>query len=250
MALADALGERVRCRVAVRGIRAEGSGFVVSAEPGQISEREVAFVGPALIEFSARAVVLAMPAPSAAALLEPLAPSASRELSAIAYATSGVVFLVYPAGTADALPEAAGLVVPRGKAPMFSASFVSRMWPGPASGSRAVVRCEIGGIGAEDVVDAPDAEIVEAVARHLAAVLPLPPAPEHSAVVRWPSARPQYGVGHLERARAVVETLPPGIFVVGDAFGGVGLADVVRGANETAERVREHLAGAERERVR
>ena len=41
-------------------------------------------------------------------------------------------------------------------------------------------------------------------------------------------------------------SLPPGIFVVGSAYRGVGVADTVRNANEVAERVRVHLAGDER----
>jgi hypothetical protein len=49
---------------------------------------------------------------------------------------------------------------------------------------------------------------------------------------------------------AVAASLPPGIVVVGDAIHGVGLADVARGADETAARVLRHLLGAERERVR
>ena len=54
---------------------------------------------------------------------------------------------------------------------------------------------------------------------------------------------PQYEVGHAGRVRAVTEALPPGIFVAGNAYGGVGVADAVRSANEAADRVREHLAG-------
>jgi protoporphyrinogen/coproporphyrinogen III oxidase len=88
------------------------------------------------------------------------------------------------------------------------------------------------------------------VCRHLAAVLPVPARPEASAVVRWPRSMPQYEVGHVERVDAVESALPPGIFVVGNAYRGVGVADTVRGANEVAERVRAHVGGALRtERV-
>lgn len=235
-ALADAVGrDRVRTSTRVTGIRAEGRAFVVEA--GEV-------------EFSASAVMVATPASEAGVLLGRVAPAASRELAAMTAATIGVVLLAYPEGTASALPAAGGFVVPRGKAPMLSASFTSSAWPDPAFGSRAVVRCLIGGVGAEDVVDAPDDQIVEAVARHLAAVLPLPAEPADAVVVRWHHAMPQPGVGHLERVAAVAASLPPGIVVVGDAIHGVGLADVARGADETAARVLRHLLGAERERVR
>jgi hypothetical protein len=54
---------------------------------------------------------------------------------------------------------------------------------------------------------------------------------------------PQYEVGHLERVRAIEASLPAGIFVTGNAYQGVGVADAVRSAGRTAERVRAHLAG-------
>ena len=86
---------------------------------------------------------------------------------------------------------------------------------------------------------------MEAVCRHLAAFLPLPERAEASSVVRWPRSMPQYEVGHLQRVRAIETTLPPGIFVTGNALHGVGVADAVRSAGETAERVRAYLADAD-----
>ncbi len=64
-----------------------------------------------------------------------------------------------------------------------------------------------------------------------------------SRVVRWPRSMPQYAVGHVDRVRAIEEALPPGIFVAGNAYHGVGVADAVRSGNEAADRVRMHLAG-------
>jgi len=104
------------------------------------------------------------------------------------------------------------------------------------------VRCFVGAVGFEDVLDAADEDIVAALARHLAALLPLPERPEASAVVRWPRSMPQFEVGHLERVGAIVDALPPGIFVAGNATLGVGVADAVRSAGEAAERVRDHLS--------
>jgi len=240
LALLAAVGdERVRCDAPVTAIGSEDGGHVI----GVGEERLLA-----------SAVVVATPPAAAAAMLRDTAPSAADELAAIHSSTTGTVLLVYPKGTGDALPEAAGLVVPLGKAPMTAASFVSRTWPKEGFGSRAVIRCTVGGIDAEDVVEARDEQIVEAVCRHLSAVLRLPPEPEASAVVRWPDAIPQYGIGHLERVERIGAALPAGIFVTGNAYRGVGLTDVVRDADETARRVLVHLARdhepTEREHVR
>jgi oxygen-dependent protoporphyrinogen oxidase len=157
-----------------------------------------------------------------------------------------VVFLVYPSGTADALPDGTGFIVPRGAAPMTAVTFLSRKWPDPAFADRAVVRCYVGGDAAEDVVDEADGDIVDACARHLSAALDLP-ASAASRVHRWRAAMPQYEVGHLARVEAIRDAMPPGIFVVGCELDGVGVSDLVRAAGETAERVLAHVGEPRKE---
>jgi oxygen-dependent protoporphyrinogen oxidase len=108
------------------------------------------------------------------------------------------------------------------------------------------VRCFVGAAGEEDVLDAPDDDLIDACSRHLAALLPLPRRPEAAAVVRWPAAMPRYAVGHLDRVRDIRRSLPAGIFVTGQSLDGVGIADCVRAAGETADAV----AGSLRREVR
>lgn len=229
-ALAEVVGaERIRTSSSVTDLEPRGSGFVVRTADGS--------------EHEADAVVLATQASVSAGLVARLVPDAAQGLGAIRYVGTAVLLLVYPEGTGDALAEAAGFVVPAGRAPMTSATFVSRKWPARGFGDRAVLRCFVGADGSEDVLDAPDEDIVEAVARHLSALLPLPGRPDASLVVRWPRSMPQYDVGHLERIAEIHETLAPGIVVAGNAYRGVGVADTVRSANEAAERVRAHLLG-------
>jgi len=189
------------------------------------------------------AVVLATPAFEAARLVRPRAPEAADLLDGIPYASTAVVFAVYPEGTADALPAGTGFVVPRGKAPMTACTWISSKWPEPAFGTSAVVRCFVGAAGDEGVVEADDDDLIEACARHVAAVVDLPDVPQDGAVVRWRRAMPQYESGHLNRVRRIRQSLPAGIFVVGSPYDGVGIPDCVRAAGETAERVVSHLAG-------
>ena len=224
-ALVESIGpDRVRTGVRARTIEAHGTAHVVRGEADEIE---------------ADAVVVATPAFTAAELV----PVAAAPLEAIPYVSTSVVFLVYAEGTAASLPDATGFVVPAGAAPMTAATFLSRKWPDASFGDRAVVRCFVGASGSEDVLSSTDEDIVEAVTRHLAAVVALPERPEASRVVRLPRSMPQYEVGHAGRVRAVAEALPPGIFVAGNAYGGVGVADAVRSANEAAERVLVHLGG-------
>ena len=223
-ALAAELGSRVRVDVEVVGVREHEVELRDDVEP-------------------ADAAVLACGAPATSMLLGTNAPGG---LAAIHAVSTAVVFLVYPPGTADALPSGTGFVVPRGEAPMTAATFLSRKWPEERFGDRAVVRCFVGGAGAEDVLDEPDEEIVGACARHLAAVVDVgDPASSH--VHRWPHAMPQYELGHLERVSRIRDSLPAGIFVVGSAFDGVGVSDLARAAEETAARVRAFVGAPRKE---
>ncbi len=216
--LAEALGDGLRTGVEVAGVR----------------EGAVEFAGGG--SESVDAVVLACGARASATLL---GSQASPGLASIGSVSTGVVFLVYPSGTASALPDGTGFVVPRGAAPMTAATFVSRKWPDARFEDRAVVRCYVGGAGDEDVLDAADAEIVGACESHLGAVLDLP-APTASRVHPWWGAMPQYERGHRRRVEDIRAGLPAGIFVVGNAFDGVGVSDLARAAAETAEQVLAH----------
>jgi oxygen-dependent protoporphyrinogen oxidase len=158
-------------------------------------------------------------------------------LSEIRSVSVGTVLLVYGEGSASKFPDGSGFVVPEGEAPMYACTWLSQRWPDPAYGKLAILSCAIGGAAAEDVLDAPDDDLVEACARHLAALLPLPVEPEHALVTRWPHAMPRYGVGHAERVAEIRRALPPGIFVAGRSLDGVDLSDEVRSGNEAAESV-------------
>jgi oxygen-dependent protoporphyrinogen oxidase len=200
------------------------------------------------------AIVLATPAFESARLAAPLSEEASRHLAAIPYVSTAVVYLAYPEGTADRLPEGTGFVVPAGTASITACTWVSRKWPHEAFGSRAVLRCFVGRAGDERALGLPDAELVALAAADVARALAMPllAEPSSSRVIRWNRALPQYEVGHLDRLAAIERALAvdaPGVFVTGSSCRGVGIADCVRQAKETAERVTGYLNGGEREAV-
>jgi oxygen-dependent protoporphyrinogen oxidase len=226
--LGAALKDEVHLGIRAEAIERQGSGFFVHSVGGDA--------------FAADAVVLAAPAFVASELLRRIAPEAAAGLSRIPHVSTGVVLLVYPEGTNGPLPESSGFVVGLGKLAMTACTLVSRKWPDPAFGERAVIRCFVGGWGAEDLLDQPDQDIVEGVARQLAAMLSLPTRPAAARVVRWPRSMPQYEVGHLELVAAIERSLPPGIVVAGQAYLGPGIADCVRSANQAAGRIGPYLA--------
>jgi oxygen-dependent protoporphyrinogen oxidase len=222
-AMADALGPRVRCGVAVHEVRREGEGYVLGA-------------GDATLE--ADAVVFASPAFATADLVEAMAPDAARLLRQIPYVSTAVVLMVYAEGTGPGLPDSSGFVVPRGRLPMTACTLLSRKWPDESFGDRAVVRCFVGAAGEQGALDMSSEELVDAVSRSLPPLLPLPAEPEAAEVVRWPKAMPQYEVDHLDHVAAIERSLPPGAFLVGQAYRGAGIPDCVRAGGETAARAR------------
>jgi len=233
--LTDRLAERLGPDIVRTGTRATaiehaaGDGFEVHIADGE--------------RLPADAVIVATPAWAAADLLEGIAQPAAADLLDIPYASTAVVLLVYPEGSQPSLPPGTGFVVPRGRAPMTACTWLSSKWPREDYGTRAVVRCYVGAAGEDDVVDAPDEDLVAACERHLAALMPLPEHAAHAGVVRWHRSMPQYEVGHLERVARIRSGLPAGIVVTGSAYDGVGIPDCVRAAGEAAEQVAEHLAG-------
>jgi oxygen-dependent protoporphyrinogen oxidase len=237
----DALDERIgssriRTSTPATALHRISIGFVVSTPGGDLD---------------ADAVIVATPAFAASRLVEDVAPAASAELASIPYVSTAAVVLVYAQGSNDRLPDSSGFVAPRGSLAMTACTLLSKKWPDPAFGSRAVVRCFVGAAGIEDVVDEPDEDIVEGVSRQLAALLPLPKRPEASAVVRWPRSMPQYEVGHLERVERIEGALPVGLVLAGQAYRGVGIGDAVRSGHEAADRVAGLLGtGPRGERVR
>ena len=86
------------------------------------------------------AVVLAGGSTAAASVLGDRAPLDLRAMRAV---STGVVFLVYPSGTAAALPDGSGAVVPRGRAPRSPRPRSSR-GSGPTTASATappILRC-------------------------------------------------------------------------------------------------------------
>jgi oxygen-dependent protoporphyrinogen oxidase len=69
-------------------------------------------------------------------------------------------------------------------------------------------------------------------------------APGITEVQRWPSAMPQYAVGHLDRVARIEEAAAgiPDFFLAGAAYRGVGVPDCVHSGENAAEAAFERLA--------
>lgn len=188
------------------------------------------------------AVVLAIPAFSARDLLRPHSLQAGKILDSIRYVGTGTISLAYrddaARSSASQQERGFGIVVPAGeKRPVNAVTWSSVKFPGRAPTGYLLARVFFGGSRSPRSMEMDDQELVAVVARELADIAGLSGQPLFHRIHRWERANPQYDVSHLERVRKIEETLPPGIWVTGSAYRGVGLPDCVRQARDTAAQV-------------
>ena len=186
------------------------------------------------------AVILAVPAHSAANLLRMSSAKLSTELAAIEYSSSITVGLGYDREVRRSLPPGFGFLVPRSEGKqLLAATFVHNKFPHRAPEDRAVLRCFLAGKNAASVWNSSDEEIIAMVRNDLQQILGLRAAPLFSRVYKWKSAMAQYTVGHLDRLDRIVRLCEelPGLALAGNAYHGIGIPDCVRSGREAVKQV-------------
>lgn len=230
-----ARGVQIHRSAAVRRIRRTADGYELETGPV-----------PAPTILQADAVVVAVPAAPAARMLADVVPQASTELQSIEYASMAIVTLVvrkedWPAGATGS-----GFLVPSVEGRTIKASTYSHakwQWSADAGGDLAVLRCSVGRLGEEYVLQRSDEELTALAAADLRAAVGLQAPVIGSLVTRWGGGLPQYAVGHLDRIDRVEAAVAdqPGLAVCGAAYRGVGIAACVASAGKAAVQVKAHL---------
>ncbi|GII27395.1 protoporphyrinogen oxidase [Planotetraspora mira] len=234
-AVAEASGAEVRTGVMVRDLVRTPDGWRLITGPTRDEQ---------VVE--ADAVVLAVPATAAARLLEREAPRAAAELAGIEYASMAIVTLASPRSAFPEPPSGSGYLVPpvEGR-PVKAVTFSTTKWPhlGEADPNLVLVRCSIGRLGEEALLQRDDAELVAFAMNEMTETMGVRGLPIDTRVTRWGGALPQYDVGHLDRvarARAAVAD-HPGLALCGAAYDGVGIPACIATGRTAAARVLEHL---------
>ncbi|MEU6811986.1 protoporphyrinogen oxidase [Streptomyces sp. NPDC046831] len=182
----------------------------------------------------ADAVVVAVPAPAAAALLRAESPGAAAELGAVEYASMALVTLAYRRAEAD-LPEGSGFLVPPVDGRTIKAStFASRKWGWIAEEDPdvVVVRTSVGRYGETEILQRDDADLVDVSRHDLREATGLDAEPLRTRVTRWTDGLPQYPVGHHARVARIREHVAglPGLAVCGAVYDGVGIPACIASA--------------------
>jgi oxygen-dependent protoporphyrinogen oxidase len=211
--------ERLRPGSPVRSIARNGTGFQVEG-------------------VSARAVIVAAPAPRAAPLLEPLLPEVAATLRGIWFASTATVLLGYRREDVAHPLDGYGMVIPRTEGLRTSAlSFFSTKFPGRAPEGHVLLRGFLGGAREPEILSLDDAAMAALVRREMSPVLGLRGEPVLARVYRWPGGTPQMEVGHLDRVAQVERALAalPGLFLTGAGLRVTGVPDCVADGTRTAE---------------
>ena len=246
-ALAAASGAAVRTGAMVRGLARVPGGWRLTVGSARAPEW-----------LDADAVILALPARPAGRLLAalPVAAAASA-LGEIGYASMAIVTLAYPAAAFGSLPEGSGYLVPAvdGR-PVKAVTFSTVKWPHLLAGARQagrrprppggdihLVRCSVGRLGEEAVLQRDDRELAALAGADLAAATGVSGAPLDTRVTRWGGGLPQYTVGHLDRVQRIRAGVAgqPGLAVCGAALDGIGIPACIASARLAADQVLSHL---------
>ncbi len=193
-------------------------------------------------QFTARHVVLAVPANIAADLVSNSVSTLASELLGIPYSSAILLTLVYR--KADALiPEGFGFLVPRReRETIAAATFIGTKWPSRVPPELIAVRAFIVDPEAPRLLPASDEELLQLVRADFKRLLNIAADPLFFTLERWPNSMPQYVVGHQARQKRIASLMSqfPGLHLTGNAYNGVGIPDCVRLAEETAKSIACH----------
>jgi protoporphyrinogen/coproporphyrinogen III oxidase len=220
--LANALAStipNVRLKTQVREIKRSDSTWTISTN-GE--------------SFEADAVCLAVPAYTAAKLLQNVNPQLAAQLNAIKYASTATINLAYPRAAIKHPLDGFGFVVPFiEKRSLLACTFSSMKFPGRAPDDHVLLRAFAGGALQPEMFDDPGARIKA----DLCDLLGITGKPLFTEIAKWERSMPQYEVGHLDRVQAIdseVRNLS-GLALAGNAYRGAGIPDCIRSGEAAAQ---------------
>jgi oxygen-dependent protoporphyrinogen oxidase len=184
-----------------------------------------------------QAVLLAVPAPSAASLLRQFHPGLIEGLEKIQYTSSVAVALAYE--QAD-LPPGHGFLVPRSEdRRMMACTFVHMKFPHRAPEGKKMLRCFFSSSRMPDLLTHSDEALQQMARRELKEILGLNAEPKFARTFRWDRAMAQYETGHLDRVAEMEKIVAamPGFHIIGNSFHGIGVPDCIKSARLAVEQI-------------
>ncbi len=233
-ALVAALGDAVHAGARVRGVAATDDGFRIVFDEAAAREEE---------RFDA--VVLSVPAYTAADLIREWLPTLAGRLGDVKYPPVAVAALGYRRGDLRRELDGFGYLVPEvERRRILGTIWNSSLFPGRAPEGCVLLTSFLGGARQPEYALRSEEEILQLAHEENAAAIGLGAPPMFSRVQRWRRAIPQYNLGHLATVAAIEEAegAHPGFYVCSNYRGGIALGDCLASAKRTAERVLERAS--------
>ncbi len=178
-------------------------------------------------------LILATPAHTTAHLLAPLAPYLPTE-------SSSAILAAFAFHQHFPLPSGFGFLIPEAETnPLLAATFVDQKFDHRTPPGSRLLRAFFTGSHASQT----DEQLTQTAFQALERILGPLPQPAFSLLRRWPRSLPQYAVGHHDRVADLLHLTAreyPTLHLLGNAYRGVGLPDIVRDARALAH----HLSGS------
>jgi oxygen-dependent protoporphyrinogen oxidase len=188
------------------------------------------------------AVILATPADVTAALLTPL-DAQSAELLNMDASSAVIVAFALPDAASFPIPPGFGFLVPpksisdtANRSRLLACTFTDQKFDHRVPPGGRLIRAFFGGPTAERLTACNNDEIASIARLELARILGPMPDPAITVIRRWPRSLPQYAVGHLVRIAQLDTRIAqiPNLHLLGNAYRGVGLPDLIRDARAAA----------------
>jgi protoporphyrinogen/coproporphyrinogen III oxidase len=193
----------------------------------------------------ARAVILALPAHTAARLMAPIDRTASDLLAAVPYVSTASVALAWRRADVAHPLAGSGFVVARryNRLRITACTWVSSKWADRAPRDHVLLRAFLGGAHDPGVMDLSDTDLAAAATGDISSTLGITASPTLVRVFRAPHAGAQHVVGHRARTAALAARLAghPGLFAAGSGIAAIGIPDCVADGRQAAMRAVDYV---------
>jgi len=185
-------------------------------------------------------VVSAAPAFAATEFVAQLDHGLAELLRSIPYAAMNVICYGYQRDKIKRPLDGFGYLIPKKEGcHTLGTLWDSSIFPNRAPEGHVLLRSMLGGATRPEAINLSEADITAQVTADLQKIMGIAATPDFVRVFRHTQAIPQYTVGHERKLTALNEALGnhPGLYLTGNAFGGIGLNDCINSANQVAATV-------------
>lgn len=221
--MAHHLGSRLHIGSPLRGIHKMPAGWQLQFASGNVT---------------AQSLVLSCPAWSSAPLLHDTDPDLALELAGIHSAPVVVVCTGFAETDVERVDRGFGFLIPgRENSPVLGTLFDTWVFPNRSRVGNVLFRTLLGGARHPEVLQANDADLIDASRESLKRLLGLDAPAQMTHVIRHARGIAQYNLGHGERLERIEERRlqHTGLWLTGNCYRGVAMNYCIREAESLAQ---------------